>query len=186
MRSSLSISNRIVSMLAYCVLHPTVLSFMFMCWHYLWIQKRVCIRQSLASWQSWAGLVHSNSHFLSKLSAYWLVTQNHHQVSPQRRHQSNCPISNWGFMYLTGREKPEKPKISESHKSSLKCLSIRKQEMTNCVLLPSSNLLIQEYHHSLLMLWNTKSAVMYSVFQTCPKTSAYGSKCLVVSVWGLQ
>lgn len=52
-------------------------------------------------------------------------------------------------MHVIGREKPEQPKIlSEFHKSSLKCLSTRKQETTICVLLPSSNLLIQDYHHS--------------------------------------
>lgn len=48
--SSVSSSNRIASTLASRVLHATVLSFMLMCWHYLWIQKQVHIRQSLASW----------------------------------------------------------------------------------------------------------------------------------------
>lgn len=149
MWSSVSFNNRIASTLAYCVLHPTILSFMFMCWHFLWIQKQVCIRQMLASWQSWAGLVHPNLQFLSQLSAYWVVMQNHQQLSPQRRHQPNCPISNGGFMHLIGREKPEQTKIlSEFHKRSFKSLSTRKQEMTNYVLLPSCNLLIQDYHHS--------------------------------------
>lgn len=74
-------------------------------------------------------------------------------------------------MHLIGREKPEQPKISEFHKSSLKCLSTRKREMTNRVLPLSSNLLTQQYHRSLWVLWNTKSAVMDPLFQTCPKTS---------------
>lgn len=77
--------------------------------------------------------------------------------------QSNCLISNGGFMHLIVREKPEQPNIlSEFHKSSLKCWSTRKREIINCVLLPSSNLLIQEYHHSLWILWN--KAVMNPVF----------------------
>lgn len=67
-------------------------------------------------------------------------------------------------MHLIGREKPEQPKIlSEFHKSSLKCFSTRKREMSNRVLL-SSNLLTQQYHHSLWVLWNTKSAIMDPLF----------------------
>lgn len=115
-----------------------------------------------------------------------VVMQNHQQLSPQRRHESNCPISNGGFMHLIGREKPEQPKIlSEFHKSSLKCLST-KSEKWQTVFSPSICWLSSIT--TLCWCYGTASQLLWTLFfRHVPKqVNAYGSKCLVFSVWGMQ